>query len=124
MSKMPEKLCLCILLARPASPLGWEQVGRFTWCRQVTLDIPGVIFSPQCPPSWANCLETTESLCQERGVSHPQHPALAPSVAKQMAAPGPLPSPLPLFRGCAVKGRWRQHTQGSVVEVTWLQDHP
>lgn len=110
MSKMPEKLCLCSLLARPASPPRQEWMSGIAWCRQV---IPGATFSPRCPPSWANHLETTKSLCQEPGVSHPHHPTPAPSVAKQTAALGPLPSPLPPFGEGCCEGRQRQRTRGT-----------
>lgn len=82
MSKMTEKLCLCSQLARLTSLSGQERAGRFAWCRQVTLDIPGATFSPQYLPSWTNCLETTKYLCQEPGVSHPHLPSPDPPMAK------------------------------------------
>lgn len=95
MSKLPEKLCICSLLARSASPPGQEWAGRFAGCLQITSDIP----APSAPEP--NCLEPSKSFWQEPGVSCPCCPALTPSMAKQRAALGPLPSP----RGCDARGR-------------------
>lgn len=64
MSKMPGKLCLCSLLAGPASSL-------FAWCRQATSDIPEATSSPPCPHSWAKHPETPKSLCQEPDLPSP-----------------------------------------------------
>lgn len=72
--------------------------------RQVCMVLPDHLghprpFSPQGPPSWANRLESFKPFCQEPGVSCRGCPALIPSMAKQTAALGPLPSPLPLLGG-------------------------
>lgn len=65
MSKLPEKLCLCSLLARSASPPGQECAGRFAWRWQITLDIPGPSAPTALPPgqiAWSHPNPSGKSL--------------------------------------------------------------
>lgn len=100
MSKLPEKLCLCSLLASSASPPGKEWAGRFAWCWRITSDIPGPSAPTALPPgqiAWSHPNPSGKSL--ELPIPAAQ-PWLHGCTAQQTAALGPLPSPLPPLGGC------------------------